>query len=64
MPEGRQGGSQTDLTEQDRILIGDLAGAGKIPLKLVTGKQITAPITLMPGAIHAEEGATIIFVCG
>ena len=53
-----------ELTEQEVILIGDLAKAGKLPLKLVTGRQTTGPFKIMPGAIVAEAGATVIFVCG
>jgi hypothetical protein len=37
-----------------------------VPVKLVTGEQITGRLsfTLAPGAIVAERGATVLFVCG
>lgn len=54
----------TKLTEKEAVQLGELVKAGKIPLKLVTGNQTSGRVTLLPGAVHAEENATVIFVCG
>jgi hypothetical protein len=52
------------LSDKDVVQIGELLKSGRIPLKLVTGEQNTGRVTVMPGAIHAEENAIVIFVCG
>jgi methylase of polypeptide subunit release factors len=42
------------------------AVVGRVPIKLVTGRQETSGLNfdLKPGAIVAHENSTVLFVCG
>jgi len=57
--------SSTGGEELNRV-IAEAYKSGRVPLKIVTGHQTTSNLNfdLKPGAIVAEEGATVIFVCG
>ncbi len=58
---GKEGSSSPDLTTIEE---GDVFG--KVPLKVVTGRQLTTGLSfdLKPGAIVAHTNSRVIFVCG